>query len=167
MDNPTVKKKDKPSAKAGGQDVDLTPHPLVSKLMPDSENAPDVVVLEGYLGPSKREGSVRLYLDLAFRSCFEIPRSGIIHAEPADPSNESKPTKLVVDPSTKLDLIYTLEASYLKGTIASAHSDGAGNLDFASPRRICIGTGIPVTKLPCTVIISVIHLCQSLSGICQ
>jgi hypothetical protein len=138
-------KKDQPAP----QDVDLTPHPLVAKLIANPANpSAEPVKLEGYLGPSSREGYVRFYLDLTFKAYFEIPKIGIVHADRADPANESKPTTVLIDPATKLDLIHSLEASYLKGKIAA----GLRTKDLAS---VCIDIPItlpgPVTKLPCIV----------------
>jgi hypothetical protein len=138
-------KKDQPAP----PDVDLTPHPLVAKLISNPANPPpDSVKLEGYLGPSSRDGYVRVYLDLTFKAYFEIPKNGIIHADRADPTNESKPTTILIDSATKLDLIHSLEASYLKGKIAAG-------LTTKDLKNICIDIPItipgPVTKLPCLV----------------
>jgi hypothetical protein len=151
-------KKDQPAP----PDVDLTPHPLVAKLISNPANpAPDTVTLEGYVGPSSREGYVRVYLDLTFKAYFEIPKNGILHADKADPSNESKPTKIVIDPATKLDLVYSLEASYLKGKIAA----GLTTKKLAIP-SIDLHTTIPVpvTKLPC--LFSAVDLCVSVIEVC-
>ena len=146
-------KKDQPAP----PDVDLTPHPLVAKLISNPTNpAPDTVTLEGYVGPSSREGYVRVYLDLTFKAYFEIPKNGIVHADRADPANESKPTTILIDPETKLDLIHSLEASYLKGKIATG-------LSIKSLTNTCIDISVPVTmpgsvtKLPCAV-----HLLEAL-----
>ena len=88
----------------------------------------------------------RVYLDLTFKAYFEIPKSGIVHADRADPANESKPTTILIDPATKLDLIHSLEASYLKGKIAAGHS-------IKSFTNICVDIPVTtpgsVTKLPC------------------
>jgi hypothetical protein len=151
-------KKDQPAP----PDVDLTPHPLVAKLISNPANpAPDTVTLEGYVGPSSREGYIRVYLDLTFKAYFEIPKNGILHADKADPSNESKPTTIVIDPATKLDLVHSLEASYLKGKIAAG-------LTTKKPAIPCIDVHttipIPVTKLPC--LFSAVDLCVSVIEIC-
>jgi hypothetical protein len=138
-------KKDEPTR----PEVDLTPHPLVAKLISNAATpTPDAVTLEGYLGPSSREGYVRVYLDLTFKAYLEIPKNGIIHADKADPSNESKPTTIVIDPTTKLDLVHSLEASFLKGKIAG----GLTSKDLENARidlSTTIHIPIPVTKLPC------------------
>jgi hypothetical protein len=152
-----------------GKDVEIKFHPLISECMPDPEHPLDAVVLEGYLGPSKRgEEYVRFYFDLDFQCCCEIPRDGIIYSEPPDSANEAKPKKIVIKSCVKLDLIHTVEASYLKGTIASAYSGGAKTLVSPFTHKKCVEAGIPVTKLPCTAIISIINLCETaLIGICQ
>jgi hypothetical protein len=148
---------------AASPEVDLTPHPLVAKLIANAANPPpDTVTLEGYLGPSSRDGFVRVYLDLTFKSYFEIPKNGILHADKADPSNESKPTTIVIDLATKLDLVHSLEASYLKGNIA-------GSLRTKNMLNPCIDVlstiAIAVTKLPCKF--SAPDICISVNEICQ
>jgi hypothetical protein len=151
-------KKDEPTR----PEVDLTPHPLVAKLISNPASpAPDAVTLEGYLGPSSREGYVRVYLDLTFKAYFEIPKSGIIHADKADPSNESKPTTIVIDPATKLDLVHSLDASYLKGKIAASLTTKKQTIP-----SIYLHTTmpVPVTKLPC--LFSAVDLCVSVIEIC-
>jgi hypothetical protein len=151
-------KKDEPTR----PEVDLTPHPLVAKLISNPANpAPDAVTLEGYLGPSSREGYVRVYLDLTFKAYFEIPKNGILHADKADPSNESKPTTIVIDPATKLDLVHSLEASYLKGKIAAGFTTkNLTNTGVDLPTTIAVF----VTKLPCNF--TVTKLCVSVFEIC-
>jgi hypothetical protein len=151
-------KKDEPTR----PEVDLTPHPLVAKLISNPASpSPDAVTLEGYLGPSSREGYVRVYLDLTFKAYFEIPKNGILHADKADPSNESKPTTIVIDPATKLDLVHSLDASYLKGKIAA----GLTTKKLASPSSYLYTTiPVPVTKLPC--LLSAVDLCVSVIEVC-
>ncbi len=151
-------KKDEPAR----PEVDLTPHPLVAKLLANAAKpSPDAVTLEGYLGPSSRDGYVRVYLDLTFKAYFEIPKNGILHADKADPSNESKPTTIVIDPATKLDLVHSLEASYLKGRIAA----GLKTTNLANPFMELPSTiAIAVTKLPCAF--SALHVCTSVVEIC-
>jgi len=119
MENPPGKKKEKTLTKSSGQDLDLTPHPIISKLLPDPDHPPDSVVLVGYLGPSKKEGCVRFYSDLEFRAYVEIPTSGILHHDTVSPSLESGPTKMILHATTKLELVVILEASFLKGDISA------------------------------------------------
>jgi len=151
-------KKDQPAP----PEVDLSPHPLVAKLIPNAGNpAPEAVTLEGFLGPSSREGYVRVYLDLSFKAYFEIPKSGILHADKADPANESKPTAIAIDPATKLDLVHSIEASYLKGKIAAG-------LTTKNLTKSCVELpptiAIIVTKLPC--LLSAFELCTSVIEVC-
>jgi hypothetical protein len=152
-------KKDEPTR----PEVDLTPHPLVAKLISNAANpTPDAVTLEGYLGPSSREGYVRVYLDLTFKAYFEIPKNGIVHADKPDPSNESKPTTIVIDPATKLDLVHSLDASYLKGKIAAAlTATKLTKTCFDLPTTIAV----IVTKRPCVV--SGVDLCVSVVEVCS
>jgi len=101
VDHPSVKDKAEPQPTMHHEDVDLTPHPLVARLLADPASPPDTIVLNGYLGASQTETFVRLYLELDFRAFIDIPRMDIVYAEPSDPSNLAKPSKIVVH--AKLD----------------------------------------------------------------
>ena len=162
MDDAPTKKKDKAQAKAGPGKPDLTPHPLVSKLVPDPDNPPDIVMVEGYLGESKRDGRVRVYVDLDFRSYFEIEEADIVDHVPSDPSDASKPWNILIKGTAKLELVQVVvvEASYLKGTITSAHMRAANKSGGAWP-PLTTG-GPPTTRRPCNFlgfILSALDLC--------
>ena len=115
--------KDSPS------DVNLETHPLVAKLHADPDELTDLVALVGYLGPSKRAGSVRLYLDLTFRNYYEILTEGIVSTSPADAEDENSPTTVHVTGSTQVDKVsvtsQSTEARFLQGSIASGYLGGA------------------------------------------
>jgi len=133
MENPSGKKKDKSAASSGEQKVDLSPHPVVQKLMDPSGRLPEVVTLVGYLGPSDREDFIRLYRDLDFKSYFEIPKEGaILYRMPSDPSDEASPTKIVVRATARIEYVrvfeHAAEASFLQGRIKLA-------APVAAPRR--------------------------------
>jgi len=121
------RKKDKAAAGGADQQVDLSHHPVIEKLMRlHGGSLPDAVELVGYLGPSDKDDSVRLYLDLSFKSYVEIPKEGaVLYREPHDPSAEAKPTTILVSASAKLKLVrvevleQAVEASFLRGNIAS------------------------------------------------
>lgn len=119
--------------RGGGDALNLETHPLVAKLGGEGdEPPPSLVTLVGYLGPSRRPDSVRLYADLTFRTYYEVPRSGIKSSE-AGP-DENSPTRLAVYSDTKIDIVQTsrqsVEAGYLSGAISGGFLGGA-----ASARR--------------------------------
>src|SRR4051794_15814264 len=97
--------------------VDLSPHPLVEALLGGSDCPPQLVALVGYLGPSGKEGSVRLYTSLEFQSYYEIPKAGVARTEPADSAEASGPTRVYVSSTAVLELVHvsrmSLEASLL------------------------------------------------------
>lgn len=111
-------------------DVNLETHPLVARLHADPDELTDLVTLAGYLGPSKREGYVRLYADLTFRNYYEIPTEGIVSTSPADASDENSPTTVHVSGGTQVDKVsvtsQSTEARFLQGSIASDYLGGAG-----------------------------------------
>lgn len=111
-------------------DVNLETHPLVAKLHADPDQLTDLVALVGYLGPSKREGYVRLYVDLSFRNYYEIPNEGIVSTSPTNASDENSPTTVHVAGDTQVDKVsitsQSTEARFLQGSISSGYLSGAG-----------------------------------------
>jgi hypothetical protein len=121
MDDSPGKKKEKSQPKSGGSEVDLTPHPIVKELLPDAPHTRDVVVLVGYLGPSKKEKFVRFYHDLDFQTYLEVPTDKILHHHPGRSALDIQPTKMVVEADAKLEFVQCLEASLLRGSIFSSY----------------------------------------------
>ncbi len=124
MENPSGKKKARSESSAGDQKVDLSPTPVVQKLMDPSGSLPEVVTLVGYLGASDRNDSVRLYLDLDFKSYFEIPKEGaVVYRVPDDPADLASPSKILVRATAKITFVRVLEhaaeAAFLVGSIRS------------------------------------------------
>ena len=102
--------------------VDLTAHRLVTHLNPEGDASSDLVVLIGFIGPSRKVDWTRLYLSLSFNTFIDIPSSGIISTQPVDGQDENSPTRVWVRGETRLDVVQTvsqtMEASYLRGGIA-------------------------------------------------
>jgi hypothetical protein len=122
-----VGKKQDPSSSGtwsgpGVHGVDLTPHPMVARILNDSGEPREAVVVVGFLGAPDQNGLVRIYLDLSFQAYLEMPEGSVLYVEPFDPSDETQPTKIVVDLDGPLKLVQAVEASFLKGSIVSAHS---------------------------------------------
>jgi len=101
--------------------VDLTPHPLVARLNPHGDPPPDLIVLDGFIGPSKKPDWMRLYLNSSFDTLVDIPVSGIVSTQPVDASDENSPTRVWIRAETRLDVVQsmsrTVEATYLRGGI--------------------------------------------------
>jgi hypothetical protein len=117
-------------------------HPLIEKMLAHEAQPQNAVELRGYFGPSPKPGFVRLYFQLDFRSYVEIPEGSIIDHAPVDPSVETGPTRVFVAGSTQLELVRVLEASFLQGSIASAHPVGQPLISTGQPTSglICFGT---------------------------
>ena len=103
-------------------EVDLTPHPLVTRLNPEGDPPPDLVMLVGFIGPSKKPDGIRLYLNLSFNTFIDIPVAGIVSTQSVDSEDENSPTRVWVRGDARLDVVQTvsqtIEASYLRGWIA-------------------------------------------------
>ena len=74
------------------------------------------------MGPSKQEGFFRLYFALDLSTYAEIPQSGLIFAESPEAADPAKATKILVNSTTKLEVIQSLEASFLNGFIAKTYA---------------------------------------------
>ena len=66
-------------AKQSGRDIEI--NPLLSRLL---SHGVDAIVLRGYVGPSKKEGTIRLYPTLGFLNVFiDIGLDDIVETAPA------------------------------------------------------------------------------------
>lgn len=118
-----AKKKDESTPQGADQGVDLSFHPVVTRLKGTGDSLPEVVKLEGYLGPSDKKDHVRLYFDLDFTSYVDVPKDAVLYREPDDPKDETRPTIILVSASAKLSYVAAqkfenVEASFLRGGIA-------------------------------------------------
>jgi hypothetical protein len=117
-----------PNSERGGMDIKY--HRLVDRLLQDAGELKSLVILVGYIGPSKKEAHVRLYTGLDFQTYCEIPRGAVVAADAVDPEDENCPTQLAVTAETTIHLVQTSEqtgpASYLAGSIAAAYLAGPG-----------------------------------------
>ena len=116
-------------AKSGRGGAEIPFSPVVTKLLGESGEPQDLVTLVGYIGPSKKEGHVRLYTGLDFQTYYEIPREGVVLAEAVDRDDENSPTQLTIQANATVDLVQTSKqtgpASYLAGSIAGTYLAGA------------------------------------------
>jgi hypothetical protein len=104
--------------------LNLSTHPLVTKLRGDSDTPPSLVALTGYFGPSKKADSIRLYPSLDFQSYFEIPKAAIVATTPVDADDEESPTVVHVKAGTPVDSVQTSTQpveSYLQGSITGGY----------------------------------------------
>ncbi len=110
---------------------DLSTHPLVDKLNPGGDTPPGRVPLIGFIGPSPKEGFIRVYRDLQFRSYYEVPRDSVHHTIPVDREDPDSPTKVLVPADTPIDVVevttHHVEAGFVAGNIAQ------GRLGFTTP----------------------------------
>jgi hypothetical protein len=130
-----------------GGDVDLSTHPLVAERNVDPSEIgpepPQLSALVGYVGPSRRDGSIRLYRDLSFRNYYEIPAEAVVSTTPINPDDENSPTRVQVAPDTKVEVVnvsvQSVEARYLSGSIAGGfYGAAAGGVGAAqAPAALC------------------------------
>lgn len=124
-----------------GSAPNLEAHPLVERLRreEESEAASEVVVLTGYLGPSKVGDNVRLYTDLTFRTYYEVPKGAVRRTVAG--REEDDPTQVWVDSSSRVEVVRTtrqsVEAGYLAGSIAGQFMGGGAAGARAASWPVC------------------------------
>jgi len=135
------------------------PHPLVEKLLGKGDPPKDHAILYGYFGPPKRAGYYRLYIDLNFRSYYDIPEKGFVYAEATQKTDPESPTRVYVTADTKVDFVQisTYLASYLQGAIAGGYLSAA---TAAGPHGMAFGVGIPYSNTAGALCSLSAHCCQ-------
>jgi hypothetical protein len=121
---------------------------LVEQVVRDPDNPPKTVVLLGFLGASSKNGFVRIYPDLDFRTYYELPATAVLFAKQPDPSHEEEPTTIIIDATANVSSVRVVEASFLAGTIASGYvstTKGNAALWGGPPRGPCCASGHPAT----------------------
>jgi hypothetical protein len=132
---------------------DLKTHPMVSKLVGDSDTPPSLVALAGFFGPSRKSDCIRLYNDLGFQSYFEIPKASIVATTPTDATDDQSPTLVHVKAGTPVDAVQTSTQpveSYLQGGITSAfqpQGGSTGSQAVVQPTPTAIPTNQPACQI--------------------
>ena len=110
---------------SGGSEVPL--HPLAPRVTAE-ENAAAVEGYEtivGFVGDSPRDGYVRVYASLSFRTFCEVRKSDIALSALLDADDPEGPTVLRVSAGARIEFLRSSrlegEASYVLGTIRSAN----------------------------------------------
>ena len=111
-------------AQPGRGGAEMPIHPLVTKILGEAGEPQNLVAMVGYIGPSKKEGHVRLYTGLDFQTYYEIPRERVVLAEAVDREDENSPTRVMIGADATVELVQTSRqtgpASYLAGARVSA-----------------------------------------------
>ncbi len=104
-------------------------HPLVRNGVPNPDDPTAALRVVGYIGSAGkgRENYYRIYLDLTFRCYYEVLATDVIYAEPPDQSDTEKPTSIFLKACAKLFVVKIVDASILRGSIASSCSLEYGN----------------------------------------
>ena len=122
-------------AKDDAKKPTLRNHPLVDRLKPD-DDAAETVSLVGYLGPSKRAGHRRLYLDAGLRTFCELPEEAIRDVREAE--DEEAPSRITIDADTPVEVVRTSRQRTAAGFLAGAISGGLlGRAGGAGRAQIC------------------------------
>jgi hypothetical protein len=81
----------------------------------------EVEVLVGFVGPSPREGYIRIYASLAFRDFCEVRQADVLHSALVDAAHADGPTVVGVPGTAHIDYVKTHrnagDASYVMGAL--------------------------------------------------
>ena len=131
--------------RAEGGAADLSPDEMVSKLMPgEGFGAP--LKLSGYLGPSTKPETTRVYTDLGFATYYEIPSDDIITRK--FPEKSGDPSVVYVKRDARVDVVRVsknIAASMLIGDLSS----GAGISGAKNQPRAQGWTDFCPSNIPC------------------
>lgn len=104
--------------------MDLEQDEVITRLVPDPADPPDVVALAGFLGRSPRAGFWRLYRTLDLKDFVEIAEDDIVHSEPL--GSDSRPLAgtlvwVANGAEIKHTQSETAQAEFLQGDITSGY----------------------------------------------
>jgi hypothetical protein len=127
---------------------DLSVHPLIAELNPQSDDQRRFVTIFGYIGPSSTSGVITLYPSLDLRCYLEISVDDILFAEPAIPGQVSSPSKLILCATAQVTRVESTRdrtaVSLLSGKITeanlvtSAAGDAGGGVSTEVASRILV-----------------------------
>jgi len=106
---------------------DLTPHPLTPREEEEAAEKLDALTkMVGFIGSSKKDGRVRVYLDMSWSRYIEVSREDVVRTAPVDASDEQSPTVIWVKASAQVGYVtvkrLTGNASFVKGAIQRRYS---------------------------------------------
>lgn len=100
-------------------------HPLAPTFDEAAADESGYETLVGFMGDSPREGRVRVYFDLTFRSYCEVDTADIRHTKPLDPADDNGAAVVVVRADADLEYVrvdrVSGSASFVSGAIRARH----------------------------------------------
>jgi hypothetical protein len=123
---PTSAPPDTPAPEATPPAPPITPkaNAIIESLLALNDPSAKALELIGFPGDVDKCGNIRLYHSLDLSTCYQFPAKNILYAEPPDPKDPTKPIKIVVDGGTNVEIVLSLETSFLEGVIAATHKLG-------------------------------------------
>jgi hypothetical protein len=129
---------DKGEQDGGG---DLDDHPIFQSL-PENWKPEKTILVHGYRRLTEDGKNARIYLDLTLRTYYEVPKDKAHVVGKTDPADSSKPIAILIDASEPIAVVRMMDASYLRGNIASRYPLHKMSFDFA---RFTVILTIPQT----------------------
>ena len=154
---------------------DLEINPLLSRLL---SHDVDAIVFRGYVGPSKKEGTIRLYPTLAFLNVFiEIGLADVVETAPA-PTTALPHNGTIVWVRSDAEVVFhgdtvvTVPVRTLRHQRSATHqtavnapsSDAAKYVEIAPGR---LRMSVPATSLRAEDVCASCRGCASCTSVCQ
>jgi hypothetical protein len=109
---------------------------IVTDLLGSDPNQLGGITLTGYIGPSKREGYIRLYRDLSFTQYLEVSLNDVLGSARLS-KDEHAPSMLRVKASAEVVQVVARsdQARFLQGPITASHfRESAGPMGVVNPQ---------------------------------
>ncbi len=153
------------------KDNGLNRHPLAPTFSTSQEGyePEEYETVVGFVGDSPREGYVRVYAGLTFRSYCELAASDIAAATPLDASDSDGPTVIRVAAGAHLEYVRSErlegDASYVLGAVRASYrgptGDTAAEESFGKLPKVMPLDPVSVVYPPCPPPITPVLYCVS------
>ncbi len=102
---------------AQGAGADPENHPIFAALKKIKRRR-DYTLVHGYRRNIDAK-TARIYLDLNFKTYYQLPRKRILYGGDPDPRDSTKPTPILIDARGPVTVVHATDTSYLRGGFTS------------------------------------------------
>ncbi len=160
-------------AKQSGRDIEI--NPLLARLL---SHGVDAIVLRGYVGPSKKEGTIRLYPTLGFLNVFiDIGLDDIVETAPA-PTTVLPHNGTIVWVKSDAEVVFhgdtvvtvpvrTLRRQRAAIDQASANAPSSDAAKYVDVVRGRLRMSVPAARLRADDVCASCSPCSSCTSVCQ
>lgn len=123
-----------------GLEENMSADLMARELIPRGNMQPGCSPLIGFIGPSGKDGHIRVYRDLTFRSFCEVPSNAVQDTVAIDPDDPDSPMSVLVPDATAIEIgdvtAHQAEAGFVAGNIVRGRLG-----DATADRPLAAATG--------------------------